>query len=45
MWNVGAIGAAIDLPNKATEALKKSLATAATSEDKKKVIGIIRRIE
>ena len=34
---MGAIGAAIDAPNKATEALKKSLATASTSEDKKKV--------
>jgi hypothetical protein len=37
VWNVGAIGAATDMPNKATEALKKSLATASTSDDKKKV--------
>ena len=37
VWNVGAIGAAIDMPNKATEALKKSLENASTSEDKKKV--------
>ena len=36
VWNVGAIGIAIGMPNKATEALKKSLANASASEEKKK---------
>lgn len=37
VWNVGAIGAAINMPNKATEAVKKALATASTRETKKVV--------
>ena len=38
VWNVGAIGAAIGLPNKATEALKQSIATTSTTDEHKKVM-------